>query len=182
MSCDDGPDRGLAAIGQDVRIHVSALIFGAEHVEIGDHVRIDAHVVITAGPGVVRLGDYVHLGVGSQIFGTAGVELAEFSGLSPRVSVFSTSDDYSGGALTNPTVPEELRDVSSAPVRLGRHAIVGAGSVVLPGADVGEGAAVGALSLVTRAVAPYTIVAGTPARRVAERRRDRMDELARHLR
>jgi maltose O-acetyltransferase len=55
-----------------------------------------------------------------------------------------------------------------APVWIGAGAFVGAGSIILPGVTVGEGAIVGAGSVVRRDVAPYTLVAGNPARVVAD--------------
>ena len=67
------------------------------------------------------------------------------------------------------------------PVRIEEHAIVGCGSVVLPGVVIGRGAAVGALSLVKRDVEPFTIVAGTPARPVGTRDRERLEALAQRL-
>jgi len=52
------------------------------------------------------------------------------------------------------------------PIRIGRAAWIGFDSCVLPGVTVGEGAVVGARSVVTADVAPFTIVAGNPARLV----------------
>jgi dTDP-4-amino-4,6-dideoxy-D-glucose acyltransferase len=163
------------------RIHESVLIFGEEHVTIGDNVRIDAHCIITAGPGPVTIGDNVHIGAATHLFGTAGIAIADFANISSRVSLFSTNDDYTEGYLTNPMVPEELRKVAEAPVRIEAHAIVGCGSVVLPGVVIGRGAAVGALSLVKRDVEPFAIVAGTPAKPVGTRDRERLEALERRL-
>lgn len=163
------------------RIHASVEIFGGDHVEIGSNVRIDAHCVITAGPGRVTIGDNVHIGAATHLFGTAGIAIADFANISSRVSLFSTNDDYTEGYLTNPMVPDELRKVTEAPVTIERHAIVGCGTVVLPGVVVGTGAAVGALSLVKDDVEPFAVVAGTPARRIGERDRQRLEELERRL-
>jgi acetyltransferase-like isoleucine patch superfamily enzyme len=64
------------------------------------------------------------------------------------------------------------------PVTVGERAWIATGSIVLPGVTIGEGAVVGAGAVVTRDVAPYTIVAGAPARPVAERNRDLDYELS----
>ena len=55
-------------------------------------------------------------------------------------------------------------DQPGRPVRVGRGAWIGFDACVLPGVTVGEGAVVGARSVVTADVAPFTIVAGNPAR------------------
>jgi acetyltransferase-like isoleucine patch superfamily enzyme len=164
-----------------VAVHSSVLVFGSEHLRIGENVRIDAHCIITAGPGTVTIGDNVHIGAATHLFGTAGIEIADFANVSSRVSLFSTNDDYTAGYLTNPMVPDELRNVTEGPVVLGRHAIVGCGTVVLPGVTIGTGAAVGALSLVKRDVEPFTVVAGTPARQIAVRDRERLLALERRF-
>jgi acetyltransferase-like isoleucine patch superfamily enzyme len=55
-----------------------------------------------------------------------------------------------------------------APVRIGRHAAVQAGAIVLPGVTIGEGAVVRPGAVVEDDVPPFTVVAGVPARMVAE--------------
>ena len=89
--------------------------------------------------------------------------------------MYSSNDDYSGATLTGPTVPAELSHVHAAPVHVGRHVIIGAGSVLLPGVTIGDGAAVGALSIVKRDVEPFTIVAGPDGRVIGERKRDLLE-------
>jgi acetyltransferase-like isoleucine patch superfamily enzyme len=161
---------GLRSVGSDVQVDETVRVFGAQHVAIGSHVRIDCFAVITAGPERVSIGDHVHLGVGTCLFGTAGIEIGDFTSLSSRVSVYSTDDDYGGGRLSGPTVPLEFRSVHSSRVVLERHALVGAGSVILPGVRICRGAAVGALSMVKRDVGEGEVVAGVPVRFL--RRRD----------
>jgi galactoside O-acetyltransferase len=173
------------SLGADVSISARAVLVGIENMAIGDHVRIDPDAVILA-TGPVDIGSYVHVSAQCYLAGGAGIEMADFSGLSQGVKLYSVSDDYSGGALTNPTVPAKYLSLTRGKILLGRHTIIGAGSVVLPGVVFGEGAAVGALSLVRKDVAPWTIVAGVPARRVAARKRDLLererDLLAEHRR
>jgi len=162
---------GFAAIGANVLLSDKASIHGASRIVLGDHVRIDDFCVLSAGEGGMCIGSYVHVACQCTLVGKARIELEDFSGLSARVAVYSSSDDYSGSGMTNPTVPAEFRKVTNAPVRIGRHVIVGAGAVILPGVTIGEGAAVGALTLVAKPLEPFTIYSGIPARRVGERSR-----------
>lgn len=182
LTDDELAAAGFASVGTDVAVHRSAAIFGAGHIHLGSHVRIDCFCVLSAGPGTVRLGDHIHLSAGVHVFGTAGVTLEDFANLSSRVSVFSVSDDFVEGHLTGPTVPAELRKVTAGEVVLRRHALVGAGSVVLPGVTIGTGASVGALSLVSGDVPDHAVVAGTPARRVGTRDGERLARLEDELR
>ena len=57
----------------------------------------------------------------------------------------------------------------AATVTIGHPVWVGAGAVILPGVSIGDGAVVAAGSVVTRDVAPLTIVAGNPARFIKNR-------------
>lgn len=162
---------GFKSVGDDVQIAKNCTIIGLENIEIGDRVRIDVSCSIVAGGGPITLGDHVHIGAFCHLSGRGGIRMHDFSGLSQRVSIYSASDDFSGQHMTNPTVPAEYTGVRLAPCELGRHVIVGSGSVILPGVTIEEGAAVGALSLVTRSLAGWAIYAGAPARRTGERSR-----------
>jgi galactoside O-acetyltransferase len=163
---------GFAEVGHNVQISDRASIYGADRICLGSNVRIDDFCVLAAGEGGIYIGNYVHIAVGSSVIGAGKITISDFSGLSSRVSIYSSSDDYSGASLTNPTLPNEFRRVSNAPVYLGKHVIVGSGSVVLPGVRLEEGVAIGALSLVTQHCQAFGIYAGTPAKRIKDRKQD----------
>ncbi len=149
-------------------VHRSVLVFG--DVEIGEHSRIDANVVLS---GPLKIGRYVHIGVGCFLTGSGpGIEMEDYTALSPGCKVFASTDDYSGVGMTNPTVPPAARaPVQSGRVLIRRHAIIGANSVILPGVTICEGAACGALSLISASLAPWTIYGGVPAKRIKDRQR-----------
>jgi galactoside O-acetyltransferase len=160
---------GFAKLGRNVMISRTTTIIGRENIELGDSVRIDGYVTITAGNSGVKIGSYVHIGAYSYVGGGAGVEIGDFANLSQGVRLFSKSDDYTGLSLTNPTIPAEYSNVDSRPIMLGRHVIIGSSSIVLPGVSAGEGSAVGALSLVKTSLAPWMIYTGIPARMLRAR-------------
>jgi acetyltransferase-like isoleucine patch superfamily enzyme len=166
---------GLAHVGKDVRISRLASLHNPPGISVGDHSRIDDFCILSAGEGGIEIGRHVHLAVYVSLMGNGKITLGDFSGMSSRVSIYSSNDDYSGQYLTNPTVPPQFTNVTSGPVCIGRHAIVGCGAIILPAVSIGEGAAIGALSLVRGDCEPFGIYVGTPARYVRQRRRELLD-------
>lgn len=178
LSADELRGLGLAEVGADALVDRAAILVNAARIRIGSRSRIDAFCVITAGDEGVTIGRRVHLGAGCQVFGGGGaVVLEDYSCLSGRTSVYTTCDDFTDGHLTNPTVPPEFRRVQCGRVTLRRHVVVGCGSVVLPDVELGNGAAVGALSLVRESIPPFEVWGGVPARRLGERNAQRLAEL-----
>jgi galactoside O-acetyltransferase len=171
MTAEDLAGLGLASVGRGVRLSRYALLFGPERIVIGDHARIDAFSVLSAGERLA-IGRYVHISAHAAILGRGIVEIGDFAALSPRCTILSSNDDFSGVAIGNATVPDAYRAVVSAPVVVGSHAMLGAGSVVLSGVTIGDSAVVGALSLVRSDVSAYSKVAGVPARVIGVRRRE----------
>lgn len=160
---------GFKSVGTNVRVAKSCTIIGLANISFGNNVRIDGGVVITAATAPVEIGSYVHIGGYGFLLGAGGIVIADFCTTSQGVKLYSGSDDYSGETMTNPTVPDVLKKIEIGKIELERHVIVGSTSVVLPGCRLGEGVAVGALSLVNKPLAPWGIYAGTPARRIRER-------------
>ncbi len=171
---------GAGAVGANVRVHETCVLVGLEAMRFGSNVRIDPFAVLTAAGGTLSIGDFVHLSSHLFVSAGAGVEIGDFVALSVGVKLFSRSDDYSGQHLTNPTVPADYTaPPPDGPVQIGRHVIVGAGTVILPEVSLGEGAAVGANSVVSRSLEPWGVYAGTPAARLRDRQRGLLDQEAR---
>lgn len=163
---------GFSSVGKGVAISDKASFYGAERISIGDNVRIDDFCVFSAGVGGIQIGSNVHVAVFVSIIGAGSVIVSDFVNLSSRVSIYSSNDDYSGAALTGPALPSKYTNIRSADVYLGKHVIVGCGSIVLPGVSLGEGVAIGALSLVNKDCSEFGVYAGNPLRFVKERKRD----------
>jgi galactoside O-acetyltransferase len=159
----------FASVGNNVLISDKSSIYNAPNIHIGNNVRIDDFTILSAGEGGIFIGNHVHIACYVSIIGRAKVILEDFCGISGRTSIYSSNDDYSGNFLTGPTIPEEYRNVTHAPVRIGRHVIIGVGCCILPGVSVGDGSAVGAYSLVNKDIDPGIIVVGIPARRMKKR-------------
>lgn len=159
---------GFRRVGKNVKIHNRASIYCPENISLGDDTRVDDFSVIIA-TGEVRLGTHVHIPNFCYLGGTFGITLEDFCTLAPGVMIFSSSDDYHGSKLTNPTLPGRFTGGKQGPVTLMQHVIIGAGSVILPNCTLGEGASVGALSLINESLEPWGVYAGIPAVRLKNR-------------
>ena len=178
---DDLRGAGFKSLGSNVRVAKTCTVVGPENIEIGNNVRIDGYCsLVAAGTGHLRLGSFIHVAGYCLLSAGEGIILDDFSGLSHGVRLYSRSDDYSGAALTNPTVPPKYTKVNRGSVIIKHHVIVGAGTVILPGVTVGEGSAVGALSLVTKNLAEWGVYFGCPAKRLKDRSKALL-ELERNL-
>lgn len=163
-------EMGFARFGENVLVSNKCSIYNAHLISLGNNVRIDDFVVISPSDQPFGIGNYVHIATHCSLIGRASIKMNDFSGLSGRVSIYSSSDDYSGDFMTNPTIPEELTNVISKPVELGKHVIVGAGTVILPGVSIGDGSAISALALVNRTISEGVIAGGTPCRTIKPRK------------
>jgi acetyltransferase-like isoleucine patch superfamily enzyme len=160
---------GFGHTGENVKISRNSQVYQPELISLGNNVRIDDFCILS---GKITIGSSVHISAYTALFGKAGITIEDFVSISSRVNVYSVNDDYSGKFLTNPTVPEDLRNVTAKPVILKKHVIIGAGSIILPGVVINDGAAVGALSLVNQSLDPWKIYAGIPCKSVKNRNRD----------
>lgn len=161
---------GFKSVGLNVKISDKASIYNPAEIEIGDNSRIDDFCVIS---GKLKIGRNVHIAPHCLVAGgEQGIEMDDFSGLAYFAQVFSQSDDYSGRTMTNPTVPLEFKKEFKSPIHIGRHVIIGAGSIVFPGVVLAEGCSVGAMTLVNKSTTPWGIYVGNPAKRVKDRSKD----------
>lgn len=160
---------GFKSVGKGVCISNKASFYNCAQISIGDHVRIDDFCVLSAGMGGIEIGNYIHIAVFSSLIGKGKITLSDFANISSRVSIYSSSDDYSGESMTNPMIPENLKKVTHADVFVGKHVIIGCGSVILPGVQLEVGVAIGALTLITETCESFGIYVGSPAKRLKER-------------
>lgn len=161
---------GFKHVGKNVRISRNASIYGATNMSIGDNVRVDDFCILS---GHIEIGSYVHIAAYTALYGgDEGIFISDFANLSSRICVYSVSDDYSGETMTNPMIPDEYKNVDSKPVYIGKHAIIGSTSVVLPGVHIAEGSSFGSFSFINRNSEEWSINAGIPFQKIKDRKKD----------
>jgi galactoside O-acetyltransferase len=157
---------GFKSYGKNVLISRKASIYSPELVSIGNFVRIDDFCILS---GNITLGSYIHISAYSALYGKFGIQMLDFSGLSPRCTVFSASDDFSGEFLIGPMIEQHFTNVKGGKVHFGKYSQLGCNCVVLPDITVSEGVAVGAMSLVINNLEPWKIYKGIPAKFMKDR-------------
>lgn len=168
-------EMGFKSVGENVRLSDKASFYNCGNISIGSNVRIDDFCLFCAGTGGIELGSFIHISPHCTFIGDGKITLKDFTGTAARVSIYSSSDDYTGAALGGPMVPDEYRSVNAADVTLNNYVMIGSGSVVLPGVVFEEGVGVGALSLVTKSCKEYSFYMGNPARRIKALKQDVSD-------
>jgi len=109
----------------------------------------------------IKIGDNSVINRHVYLDGRIGITIKDNVSISPEVYIVSMEHDYNDPNFKTTGKSVLIED----------HVWIGVRAMILPGVTIGEGAVVGAGSVVTRSVEPYQVVAGVPARRIGERLR-----------
>ncbi len=152
-----------------VEIYQPTKISGIQNIEFGTNVIIDCFSYIYAIKKI-KIGNNVHIASHMFIGGGDEIEIGDFAGFFHGAKIYATTDDFKHWGFGNPMIDEKYRNLYRAPVKIGRFTIIGANCVILPGVSIGEGASVGACSVVTKDLEPWGIYIGN--KKIGERDRD----------
>jgi galactoside O-acetyltransferase len=157
---------GFQNLGKNVLISRKASIYFPEKISIGDNVRIDDFCILS---GKITIGINIHISAYVAIYGRFGVILEDYTGISPRTTIYSAMDDFSGNYLIGPIHDTKYTNVIGGEVRLCRYSQLGANVIVFPNIMIGEGVVVGAFSLIKSSLPDWGIYAGIPTKLIKKR-------------
>ena len=166
-SYDELNEIGLKSFGENVMISRKCSIYGAKNITIGNNVRIDDFCILS---GFISIGDYVHISAYSVLYGKFGIKIGNFCGISPRSTLLSATDDFSGEYMISPLVKEEHINLSSGTVTLENFTQIGANSIVMPKITLFEGSICGAFSFVNKDLEKWSMYKGIPVKKFKERK------------
>jgi len=153
-------------IGDNVIFENGVLVFHPENISLGSNIYI-GHNTILKGyyKNQMIIGDNTWIGQNCFFHSAGGIKIGNGVGIGPSVKIITSYHKDN-----EPNKPILACKLEFKEVVLEDGCDIGIGAVILPGIIVGEGAIIGAGSIVTKNVAPYTVVAGSPARFIKRRK------------
>lgn len=143
-------------------------------VNCGEKVYIHPSVQI-ADAHLVSIGNNCHIQMDCKLFGCGGgIEIGNGTILSHEIQIFARNHNYNSDDLR--LLPYDERDINKK-VKIGNNVWIGARSTIMPGVTIGDGAVVGAASVVTKDVPRGAVVGGNPAKIVKYRNMQKYNEL-----
>lgn len=150
----------LKHIGKNVLIDVGVKLNGIKNLSIGDYSYIESYTIITSFLNEIRIGKRVHIAPFCLIHANEEVIIEDYIGIASGVKIFSSTTYPNEKRMNGPTVPKSMMSFKSSPIYLRKDCAIYANCILLPGADIGEGAVVCANSIISKKIAPYNIVLG----------------------
>jgi acetyltransferase-like isoleucine patch superfamily enzyme len=151
---------GFKSLGENVLISSFARFYSPESISIGNNVRIDDFCILS---GEIKLNNYIHISAYCALYGKYGIEMEDYTGLSPRCTLFSASDDFTGDYLIGPMIDSKYTNVTGGKVIMKKYSQLGSNCVVLPHVKIEVGVVVGAMSLIIKDLEAWKIYKGIPA-------------------
>ena len=107
----------------------------------------------------ITIGKGVFINSGCQFQDQGGITIDDYALIGPKTVIATLNHGF---------LPQERAALDPKPVRIGKRVWIGANVTILPGVSIGQNAIVGAGAVVTKDVAPNTIVGGVPAKKIGE--------------
>ena len=158
--------RKFKKIGVDVFIDERAYFRYPERVVIGSHCAFDNGLHMTCA---AIIGSYVHIGPHVSIIGgkDSALEMGDFSTIAAGARVICRGERHLGAGLIGPTIPSQFKDeLVGGRVLIQPFANILTNAVLFPGFVIGEGAVIGAGSVLNHDAEPWTVYLGNPARKI----------------
>ena len=147
-------------IGENVIIEKGTLVFHPGRIKLHDNIYI-GHYSILKGyyKNIMEIGEGTWIGQYCFLHSAGGLKIGKAVGIGPYVKILTSSHKEENNNIPVLHNPLEFKEVI-----IEDGVDIGIGSIILPGIKIGEGAIIGAGSVVTHNIEAYTIVAGSPAK------------------
>lgn len=171
--------RATCLLGGGARLHPSARIRNISgdtaRIRIGGDSHVAGELLVFRHGGDISVGSWCYIGEGARLWSAKSIRIGDRVLISHNVNIFdslthplSAADRHLHFRAIIERGHPDMIDLGEREIVIDDDAWIGAGAILLRGVRIGKGAVIGAGSVVTRDVAPFSIVAGNPARLIRE--------------
>lgn len=148
-------------------------------INIGANCLLDCNLIFEKETGHISIGNRTYIGGGTNLISISSIEIGDDVTIAWGCTIYDhNSHSVYWEERKNDTM-QSIKDlnetgnfiknknwtvVKSAPIKICNKVWIGFDAVILKGVTIGEGAVIGARSVVTKDVPPYAVVAGNPAK------------------
>lgn len=154
-------------------ISKSAILQPSENIHIHPTAEIKEYCIIRSFDNPVYIGQYSQLNPFCVIYGGAGVNIGDNVMIGPHSVIAAGGHEY-----RNLDIPmRHAGGTNKGPIIISNDVWIGANCTIADGVMIGQGAIVGANSVVTKNVEPFQIVGGCPAKPISSRLKQSNEKL-----
>lgn len=149
----------LHIIGHVPSHTIRKIAYRMSGMKIGKHSAIHTGLVLY-NPSHISIGDGTIIGERCVLDGRASLLIGDHVDIASEVMIYNSQHD----------VHDPCFLATEEPVKIEDYVFIGPRAIILPGVTIGKGAVIGAGAVLTKDVAPYTIVGGIPAKEIGKRK------------
>jgi len=169
--------RPTCTIGRNSKLSKEARIFNISNtsssIDIDSNTIVRGHLLVFPHGGKIRIGSWCYIGEQSRIWSGASVSIGDRVMIAHNVNIFDndthpTSDTERHEHFRQISTNGHPRSINlnDQPIVIEDDAWIGAGAIILKGVKIGKRAIIGAGSVVTKDIEPNTLSAGNPAKTI----------------
>lgn len=147
----------------------------SECIQIGAYTHVRGELLTFAHGGEIRIGEYCYIGEHSKLWSAGRIHVGDRVLIAHAVTILDNLTHPLSASARHAHYRHIITDghpkginLEEQPVEIGDDVWIGCMSVILRGVTIGQGSIIGAGSVVTSSIPPWTVVAGNPARIVRE--------------
>ena len=134
------------------------------HITIGDNSYLSADCILNTFDGWITMGNHCSVNSYAVLYGQGGLQIGNDVRIAPQVMIMPTNHIFK-----NRHVPIWKQGLQGIGITIEDDVWLGAGAIVLDGVTIGRGSVIGAGTVVTKDVPPYSVVVGVPGKVVGKR-------------
>ena len=156
------------SIGNNSVISSSSIINNSENkdsfIHIGDNTSIASYTILATEGGFIKIGNHCSVQPFCTLYGHGGLTIGDYVRIAAHTTIVSANHIF-----TDSQRPIHHQGLSKQGIIIEDDVWIGAGAKILDGCKIGKGSVIGAGTVLTKNVEPYSVVVGVPGKKIRVR-------------